>query len=223
MKIIGRAWWKILAVLLMIYTIVAGFLAPIPALPILNESIRNLHFHVTMWFGMLFLFAGSVINSVRYLINYDLKYDDKGVEMANTGILFGIMGLITGMLWARVTWGEYWSSDPQQNMAAIGLLVYLAYFVLRNALEDIEKRARISAIYNVFAFAVLIPLLFVLPRMTDSLHPGSGGNPGFNSYDLDNNLRMVFYPAILGWTLMGFWISSIRIRLRRLNRNLLMQ
>jgi heme exporter protein C len=69
-----------------------------------------------------------------------------------------------------------------------------------------------------FAFAAFIPLIFVLPRLTDSLHPGNGGNPGFNAYDLDSQLRLVFYPAIIAWTLLGTWIATVRVRIRRLER-----
>jgi heme exporter protein C len=61
-------------------------------------------------------------------------------------------------------------------------------------------------------------LIFVLPRLTDSLHPGNGGNPGFNAYDLDSKLRLVFYPAIVAWTLLGTWIATVRVRIRRLER-----
>jgi heme exporter protein C len=88
--------------------------------------------------------------------------------------------------------------------------------VLRNSIEDEEKRARISAVYNVFSFPIFTVLIFVLPRLTDSLHPGNGGNPGFNSYDLDSRLRMVFYPAVIGWSLIGFWIADLRIRLKNI-------
>ena len=59
----------------------------------------------------------------------------------------------------------------------------------------------------------MIPLLFILPRLSSSLHPGSGGNPGFNVYDLDSNMRLVFYPAVVGWFLVGYWVSRIRIRI----------
>jgi heme exporter protein C len=59
-------------------------------------------------------------------------------------------------------------------------------------------------------------LIFVIPRLTDSLHPGNGGNPGFNQYDLDSRLRMVFYPAVIGWVLLGFWVSEISIRIKTL-------
>ena len=134
--------------------------------------------------------------------------------------MFGILGLVTGMIWATYTWGAPWSGDPQQNNSAIALLIYLAYLVLRNSMDDEQKRARIGAVYNIFAFAALVPLLFILPRMTDSLHPGKGGNPGFNAYDLDSKLRAVFYPAVIGWTLMGVWFATIRIRMRKLTEKL---
>ena len=94
------------------------------------------------------------------------------------------------------------------------MLVYLAYFVLRGSLDNHEQRARLSAVYNLFAFAAMIPLIFIVPRLTSSMHPGSGGNPGFNMYDLDNNMRKVFYPAVIGWILLGVWIASVRVRLR---------
>ncbi len=197
---------------LLTYTVVGGLLFTVPRLPILNETIRNLHFHVPMWFGMIILFAFSVFHSVKYLSSKDLVQDLFSKELINVGVLFGILGIITGMIWANFTWGEPWSNDPKQNAAAVALLIYFAYMILRGSLSDDHQKARISAIYNIFAFAVLIPLLFILPRLTDSLHPGSGGNPGFNAYDLDSNLRLVFYPAVVGWTFLGSWIAGIMIR-----------
>ena len=138
-------------------------------------------------------------------------------EFANAGVLLGILGITTGAVWANYTWGEPWSGDPKQNSSAIALLIYMAYLVLRNSLDDPTQKARVSSIYNIFAFATLIPLLFILPRMTDSsLHPGNGGNPGFNAYDLDSRLRVVFYPAVVAWTLLGVWMVSLRVRIRRL-------
>lgn len=213
-------WWKVLAVAFVTFTLTAGLLFDVPRLPILNETIRALYFHVTMWFGMIIMLVVAVVYSVKYLRSNDLKHDDVAIEFTNAAILFGVLGIVTGMLWAKFTWGDYWSGDPKQNAAAIGLLMYFAYLVLRNSLTDVHQRARIGAVYNIFAFAAFIPLIFVLPRLTDSLHPGNGGNPGFNAYDLDSNLRNVFYPAIIGWTLMGTWLSSVRLRLRRAERKL---
>jgi heme exporter protein C len=212
-KLIRKSWWKYFTIILLLYTVIGGLLLKAPRLPILNETVRNLHFHVPMWFGMIILFGFSVYYAIKYLSKKDLKHDLYSKELAETGILFGILGIVTGMVWANFTWGEPWSNDPKQNASAVALLIYFALIILRGSLKDDHQRARISAVYNVFAFAVLIPLIFILPRLTDSLHPGNGGNPGFNAYDLDNNLRLVFYPAVLGWTLLGFWIASIKSRL----------
>ncbi len=209
-----------MAVLLLMFTVVAGLLEEVPRLAILNETIRNLFFHVPMWFGMIIILMVSVVYSVKYLRNPTIKNDTVAYEAAKVGILFGVLGIITGMEWARFTWGEFWSNDPKQNGAAIGLLIYFAYLVLRSSFAEQQQRARISAVYNIFAFFALIPLLFILPRLTDSLHPGNGGNPGFNSYDLDNRLRMVFYPAVIGWTLLGVWIVNVKARLELLRQRL---
>jgi len=209
-----KHWWKTLSAILLIYVVVAGLLMDAPRLPILNETIRALYFHVPMWFGMIILLAISMVNAIMYLSSNNTNRDIYSMEFANTGVYLGILGIITGMIWAAFTWGSPWSSDPKQNGAAIGILIYLAYKVLRNSIPDEQRRARVSAVYNIFAFAALVPLLFILPRMTDSLHPGSGGNPGFNAYDLDNRMRMVFYPAVVGWTLFGIWLTSLRIRYR---------
>jgi heme exporter protein C len=211
-----KLWMKVTAVLLLVYTHTAGLLFDVPRLNILNETIRALYFHVPMWFGMILLYCLSIYYAIRYLANPLEEYDVRSVEFAHVGTAFGVLGLLTGMLWARYTWGAFWHGDPKQNGAAITMLVYLAYFVLRGSLENQEQRARLSAVYNLFAFAAMIPLIFIIPRMQSSMHPGSGGNPGFNAYDLDSSMRIVFYPAVVGWFLVGYWIASLRIRVRRL-------
>lgn len=218
-----KNWWKIITVFLLLYTIIGGLLLDVPRLNILNETIRALHFHVPMWFGMIFMLLTSVIYSIKYLKSGKYEHDIKSVEFANTGIVFGLLGIVTGMIWAQFTWGEWWSGDPKQNAAAIGMLIYMALMVLRGSLEDEQQKARISAVYNVFAFPSLLVLLFILPRLTDSLHPGNGGNPGFNAYDLDSNLRMVFYPAVIGWALFGLWVTTLKIRYRKLQDKLTME
>ncbi|TXB61475.1 cytochrome c biogenesis protein CcsA [Phaeodactylibacter luteus] len=183
---------------------------------ILAETIRNTYFHVPLWFAMVFIFMGSVLFSVRYLRGGSLEADCRAQSFTRVGILFGILGLATGAIWAKNTWGAYWSGDVKQNMTAIALLIYLAYFILRGVFEDPDKKARVSAVYNIFAFAALIPLIYVIPRLTDSLHPGAGGNPAFGGEDLDNTMRMVFYPAIIGWTLLGFWMANLSYRMEKI-------
>jgi heme exporter protein C len=209
-------WWKITGAVLVLYALIAGLLMPVPDLAILEQSIRNLYYHVPMWFGMIFLLLASMVFSIKNLSGGQMEHDIKASQYANAAILFGSIGIVTGMIWAKNTWGAYWTNDPKLNGAAIGMLMYLAYTVLRSSIDDEEKRARISAVYNIFCFPIFIVLIFVLPRITDSLHPGNGGNPGFNSYDLDSRLRMVFYPAVIGWTLIGFWLADLHIRAKLL-------
>jgi len=212
-----KKWWKVLAVVLVGLTLIAGFLAPVPELPILNETIRNVYYHVPMWFTMISLYLISVIYSIKYLKNGNHKDDILAVEAVNTGVLFCALGLVTGMLWANITWGEPWPNDPKLNGSAIATLMYLAYLVLRNALEEEQKKAKISAVYNIFAFPIMIVMLYILPKMTDSLHPGSGGDSTFGDLDMDNNMRPVFYTAVIGWIMIGIWLCSLRYRLRILN------
>ncbi len=192
-----------------------------PFRSIIEESIRNTYFHVALWFAMLFLFIGSLTYSIRYLRKGSIDADLRATAFTQVGVLIGMLGLITGAIWAKNTWGAYWSWDVKQNMTAIALLIYFAYFILRASFEDPEKKARIAAVYNIFAFVALIPLIYVIPRMTDSLHPGAGGNPALGGEDLDNTMRMVFYPAIIGWTLLSFWMASLSYRAMRLQEKLL--
>lgn len=192
-----------------------------PYLPNVYESVRNTFYHVALWFAMFTLFTLGVIASIRYLITRDIHFEYRAVSYTSVGIMFGILGLITGAIWAQYTWNKAWSWDIKQTMTAIVLLIYGAYFVLRISFEDSDQKARISAVYNIFAFASIIPLLYVIPRMTESLHPGGQGNPAFGRGDLDNNVRMIFYPAIIGWILLGLWIAQINFRMMKIRERLL--
>lgn len=213
-------WWKVLCVVLLAYVFTGGLLLDVPRQPILNETIRNVYFHVPLWFGMIALMTASGWYATRYLRFGRPDDDTQSVEYANTGLVFGLLGYVTGAVWGNYTWGDPLPKDPKILSAAAGMLLYLAYWLLRGSFRDEQQRARISAIYNVFAFAMFIPLVFILPRLTDSLHPGNGGNPAFGKYDMDNQMRMVFYPACIGMILLGAWISTLRIRARRIARAL---
>jgi heme exporter protein C len=92
--------------------------------------------------------------------------------------------------------------------------MYIAYQILRGSIDDEDKVARISSVYNIFAYPIFIVLIMVLPKIADfSLHPGAGDSVGFSNYDLNDHLRKVFYPAVLGWILTGTWIAQITGRL----------
>lgn len=209
-------WWKLLGVILVFYTIIAGFLGEVPRYFVLNETIRNLYFHVTMWFGMIALMTVSLVYSIIYLSRETRQSDLWARELAVSGFVLATLGLITGSVWARFTWGAFWTNDPKLNGTAVTMLIYLAYFVLRGSIEDPSKRGRLAAVYNIFAFVMMIVFIGILPRLTDSLHPGNGGNPAFSQYDLDSNMRLVFYPAVIGWTLIALWITTLKVRYQKL-------
>lgn len=229
-KLFKQSWWKFLGALLLTTVVVGGLLVPLrtpdtegfvfPNLAILYESIRNLFFHVPMWFGMVLVLLFSFVNSILFLSSNKRNYDIYASNAATVGVLFGMLGIFTGMVWANYTWGAPWPNDPKLNGAAIAMLIYFAYIILRGSIEDEMQKAKISAVYNIFAYVIYIMFIFIIPRLTDSLHPGNGGNPGFGAYDLDNNLRIFFYPAILGWTLLAFWIISIKVRIDLLTQKL---
>jgi len=213
-------WWKVLAIVLLIYVVIAGFLGDVPRQPILQETIRNLYFHVTMWFSMFVLAIVSLIYSIIYLLNGSVLADARASAFAKVALLFGLIGIATGMIWVNYTWNAtsgklvFWvKEDIKLNAAAMGVLIYFVYHVLRTMVENTEKKGRLAAVYNIFAFVLLVLFTLVVPRLSaSSLHPGNAGNPGFNIYDIDSAMRTVFYPAVIGWSLLGVWIASLRVR-----------
>jgi heme exporter protein C len=213
-QILGLAWWKWVSIVLILFSLTAGMILDVPKLPILHETIRNLYYHVTQWFGMMIILTASLVYSIIHLSKGDRRSDIIASEGVNVALFMGVLGLLTGMLWAKNTWGTYWTGDAKLNGVAMGMLVYLAYTVLRGSMDEEQKRGRVSAVYNIFAYVMFMVFIMVLPRMTDSLHPGNGGNPGFGGYDLNSNMRIVFYPAIIGWTLLGVWFINIRVRMK---------
>lgn len=176
-----------------------------------------------MWFGMMILFIVSFVYSIKYLNSKNYEHDIIASSFASIGTLFGVLGYATGVIWVSVTWvtdqGQSLGSvlkEPKLIGAMIAILIYCAYFVLRGSFTDVDKRARVSAVYNVFAFAMLFPSIWIIPRLVGSLHPGSpgsdSGNPALDRNDMDGAMRAIFYPAVIGWTLLGVWIASLKIR-----------
>jgi heme exporter protein C len=149
-----------------------------------------------------------------------LKFDMRSTLLNEVGLLFCVLGLLNGSLWARYTWGDWWTNDPQLNGALVVFLVYSGYFILRASIDDEDKSARISAVFNIFAFVLMFILLMIMPRFAAGLHPGKSGNPAFSQYDLDSTLRAVFYPAVFGWICLGYWLYSVRIRAKRIKEEL---
>lgn len=212
------------------YTIIAGLTLHLPQVGDLEQTSRNLFFHVPMWFTMYLMMFISVVASILYIAKEKTELDSWAKESAITGIAFGIMGLLTGMIWSRVTWGQllpdtdpaaWWSWDPKQTGALAAIIMYLAYFVLRNSIQEETKRAKLAAIYNIFAAISLLPLTLIIPRILGGLHPGGEeGSPVFNTQDISAHYRIVFYPAIIGFMCLALWITEIRVRLFLIHQKL---
>jgi heme exporter protein C len=201
--------WKIAVAIWMTGVIIVGFLIQIPEIPILEQSARNLFLHVPMWFTMMVAFSMGFYFSIRYLNDEDLKWDRKAETATSVGLLFGICGLFTGSLWARFTWGTWWTfAEPRMNLAALAMLIFVAYFILRSAFNDSEKKAKISAVYNIFGVTTIPFLLYIIPRQLPSLHPGAEGNPAFSEITAPE-LRYIFYPAVVGFIGLSLWIMNV--------------
>lgn len=188
----------------------------IPKIGLLEHTARNLYFHVPMWFTMMGITALSAFHAIRVLKTRSPLSDIRSRSAALIAVVFGLLGLVTGSVWAHYTWYEgtdiWWNFDPKQTMAAAQVLIYGAYFALRGALDDPEKRARISAVYNLFAFVTVPFLLYVLPRQMESLHPGAEGNPAFSEIT-HPMMRLVFYPAVIGFIGLAWVLYTQRVRI----------
>ena len=207
--------WKYIVAGWMTLVIIGGFLIDIPDIPILEQTARNIFFHVPMWMTMFSLFMISFWYSIKYLNEPKMDFDIKASSAATVGVAFGVCGLLTGSLWARFTWGSWWTfAEPKMNLAALALMIYVAYFVLRSAFDDQEKRAKLSAVYNIFAVTTIPFLLYVVPRQLTSLHPGADGNPAFSEITAAE-LRYILYPAFIGFVAMGFWIYDVVHRYKK--------
>ncbi|MEO0474096.1 MAG: cytochrome c biogenesis protein CcsA [Bacteroidota bacterium] len=229
--------YKVLAVLMVLYSLLYGLLAPLPQMAQLGQSSRNIFYHVPMWFSMIVLMSISVYQSIRLLrltdpdrerVEDPLLSDAKARIAALVGVLFNVLGLATGIIWQRVSWGEnipptefaaWWSWDPIQICALVALLIYLAYFLLRSSVSDAEQKAKVAAVYNIFAFATLIPLFFIVPRILPGLHPTADGQGPiiFDKSQISSEFRMILYPGAIGYILMGVWLYELRSRFAMIN------
>lgn len=216
-----KTTYKILAIVLIAYCIIGSLYLDFPYLPVIGTSIRNIFSHVSMWFAMIAQLTISLLFSIRYLKFNKIKDDIIASKALSTGIYFGIAGVITGMAWAKYSWGDWWVNDPKLTGSAITLLSCFAYLILRNNINDEIKKARISAVYNILLFAMMIVLLFVLPRTGGaSIHPGQSGNPVIFPSELNWKIRLVLYPSFIGWILLSIWLLELKIRLNILIRKI---
>lgn len=180
-----------------------------------GESSRIVFFHVpTAWVATL-AFLVSCIASVMVLRKHEPKYDHRAAVSAGLGLLFAILATVTGAIFARIMWGAYWNWDPRQTSITILLLIYAAYFALRAAVADPEKRATLAAVYSILAFVTVPFLMFVVPRIYFSLHPDVVTNADPDNR-LDSAHAIVLLASTLGFTGLYAWLYTIGTRIETL-------
>jgi heme exporter protein C len=209
-------WWKFLLGIYMVLIILGAFLYA-PTAKGLGETTRILFFHVPCAWIATLAFLVSAVYSLRYLRSQNMLMDLKASSAAQIGLVFTILATVTGSIWANEIWHSYWNWDPRESSIFILLLIYAAYFALRSAIEEKQQKARLAAVYSIIAFVTVPFLIFVVPRLVESLHP----DPLINTtgkVEMDSKMSTVFFGSFIGFTVLFFWMLYLKIQTVRLSQ-----
>ncbi len=186
-----------------------------PPAEILGESSRIIYFHVPLAWGSVLAFVYSGIVSILFLADKKGKYtllDERAYNSAGIGMVFTILAIISGAIWAKMSWGSYWNWDPRQTSITILMLIYIAYFSLHSALKDNESKGRICCSYLIFAMITVPLFIFIIPRMYPSLHPDPIINPE-RKLKLNAQMRTVLMISLFSFTLLYFYLLNLMNRI----------
>jgi len=189
-----------------------------PVVPVLGDTTRVLYFHIPAAWVTVVALAWSMIHSVLYLKRRRIEHDDQAAAAAELGILFCIVATVSGSMWAKAMWGSYWNWDPRETSIFFLLLIYAAYLALRSAIDGEERRARLSAVYSAAAFVAVPFLMFIVPRIYETLHPSPILPDPREKGSMDPRIRTVFLAMLVGFTALFFWLLSLRARFARVER-----
>jgi heme exporter protein C len=204
--------WQIVLGVWMTAVILASFLYVPPAVG-LGEMGRILIYHVpSAWIAVL-AYLMAMVNSAFYLRTGDIRLDRQAQVNAELGTVFCILATVTGAIWSKGSWGMYWNWDPRQTSIAVLLMIYAAYFVLRGAILDPDRRARLSAVYAILAFLTVPFLVFIVPRIYASLHPDIIGR---GKMQIDSRMLQVFLASLAGFTGLYAWMYRVQLRVENL-------
>jgi len=208
---------KIIDILSVIMLAMATYFALIkaPTELVMGNVQRIFYFHIgTAWTALLgFLFA-SVL-SIVYLFNKDLKWDRYQVAAIEVSLVFFLITIMLGSIWARPAWNTWWTWDPRLTTAAITELVYLAYFMLRQGIDDPDRRARFGAVYALIG-GISAPITFYAIRLFRTIHPVviAGGNPkAQGGFDMTPDMLTAMFVALGAFTVIFIDLYWNRIRL----------
>ena len=155
-----------------------------------------------------------MVASCMYLARRRVRADYLALSAAELGLLFCILATATGSIFAKATWGSFWNWDPRETSIVILLMIYGAYFALRSAVPDPDKRRVFASVYSILAFVTVPFLVFVVPRITASLHPEDTMNPA--KPGMDPKTLKVFLGSLFAYTGLFVWMLRLRIKLLRL-------
>lgn len=206
------------AVLFLIALYLALVYAPREA--VMGDVQRVFYFHVAAgWVGAL-AFLVTTIVGIFYLVTRDLKWDHIALSSVEIGVVFTFINIVTGSIWARPIWNTWWTWDPRLVTATIMLLAYIAYLLLRQGIDDPEKRARFGAIYSLIAIWS-VPLTFLSIRLLRTIHPvvvGSGDPTAEGSFDMTGDMRTAFFFSLLTFTFVYITLLWHRVRLEEFSK-----
>ena len=206
--------YKILLAIWMAVIIAAAFLYTEAASGFPGETSRILFFHVPQAWVATLAFLLSMIASAVYLAKRRVTADDLALSAAELGFLFCVLATVTGSIFAKATWGSFWNWDPRETSIVILLMIYGAYFALRSAVPDPEKKRVFAGVYAILAFITVPFLVFVVPRITASLHPEDTMNPA--NPGMDPKTLKVFLGSLFAYTALFVWMLRLRMRILRL-------
>jgi len=193
------------------------FYAPMEA--VMGQVQRVFYFHVSAaWVGMLGFLLAAIAGAI-YLIKGDYKWDIVGLAAVEISLVFFLIAIISGSIWARPAWGTWWTLDPRLTTATVVELLYVAYLMLRQGIEDPERRARIGAVYTVLSF-LSVPLTFISIRIFRTIHPvviGSGDPNAQGEMNMTPEMLRTFMFSLLTFSFIFADLLWHRIRLGKLH------
>ncbi len=201
----------------MLAVIAGAFLWPRPAKGFIGESSRIVFFHVPCAWTATLAFVVAAVASIVHLVRRDASSDESAAAAVRQGFLYSLLATVTGSIFADVMWGSYWNWDPRETSIVLLLFLYAAYLFLRGAIADPERRGVFCAVYALFSGFVMPFLVFVVPRVTASLHPQTVINREGNVL-MDVPTRTVFFSAVAAFTGLFFWMWDVDRRLERMKR-----
>jgi len=155
-------------IVLAVSTYLALFFAPTEL--VMGQVQRVFYFHIgTAWVGLLG-FIIAALSGIVYLITKDMRWDRFEVAAVEVSTVFFFLTIVLGSIWARPAWNTWWTWDPRLTTAAVTELIYIAYFMLRQGIDDPEKRARFGAVYTLLG-GVSAPITFMVIRLFRTIHP----------------------------------------------------